>query len=262
MRVETNGIRIHCEVEGDGPWLLMSHSLACDSRMWREQIDVFKGRFRVLAFDTRGHGRSDAPDGAYTLEQLADDLEGLMEAVGVERCHYMGLSMGGMIGMTHALKYPGRFESLILCDTSSRIPAEAAPVWKQRIDMALSQGMGPLVQPTLVRWFTENFRKARPDMMDRVGGLIRETPVAGYVGCCHAIPKIDLTDRLATVQVPTLVVVGDSDAGTPLEMSREIQLALPGAQLAVIPSASHLSNLEQPDVFNFLVGRFLDSVRA
>lgn len=260
MHVEANGIRIHCVVEGEGPWLVMSHSLACDASMWREQIEAFRGSYRILAFDTRGHGRTDAPEGAYTLDELADDLEALLDATGVRRCHYMGLSMGGMIGMTHALKYPGRFESLVLCDTSSRIPPELGPVWQQRVDTARAQGMAPLVEPTLARWFTEPFRNARPDMMARVGALIRSTPVAGYAGCCQAIPRLDLTDRLGAIQVPTLVEVGDSDAGTPLEMSRAIQLAIPGAQLAVLPSASHLSNLEQPEVFNYLVGRFLASV--
>ena len=257
MQVQANGIRINVEVRGEGPWLVLSHSLACSTRMWDEQVAALSGRFRVVNVDTRGHGASDAPEGPYTLEQLSDDLQAVLDALGVERCHYMGLSMGGMIGMTHALRHPGRLQSLALCNTSSRLGPSVLPVWQQRIDSVRSRGMGALVDGTLERWFTASTRAARPDLVERVGAMIRSTPVAGYVGCCGAIPHIDLTDQLGAVQVPTLVVVGDQDPGTPLEMSRAIQNAIPKAQLAVIPGAAHLSNMEQPEVFNFLVERWL-----
>lgn len=258
MHAHVNGIGIRYTIEGDGPWLVMSHSLACDHTMWNAQATAFRDRHRVLRFDTRGHGGSDAPAGAYTLEQLADDLEALLAGLGVARCRFMGLSMGGMIGMTHALKYPGRFDRLILCNTSSRIGPEAAPIWQGRIETVTAGGMEPLVEPTLSRWFTAPFLARRSPVVEQVGAMIRTTPPAGYIGCCHAIPKIDLTDRLGAVRCPTLVICGDQDVGTPVEMARAIQLAIPGAQLGVIPSASHLSNLEQPDTFNHLVGRFLD----
>ncbi len=229
--------------------------------MWREQIDRFSERYRVLAFDTRGHGRTDAPAGPYTLDLLADDLEALLDKAGVDRCHFAGLSMGGMIGMTHALRHPGRFASLILCDTSSRIPAEARPIWQQRIDLAQTQGMAALAPSTLERWFTEGFRQSQAQVVDAVGDLIRATPVAGFVGCCHAISQLDLTDKLGAIRVPTLVLVGDRDVGTPVEASRVIHQAIPGAQLGVIPSASHLSNIEQPETFDFLLDRFLSGLR-
>ncbi|MCW5624352.1 MAG: 3-oxoadipate enol-lactonase [Burkholderiales bacterium] len=257
MHLTVNGIRIHYTIDGDGPWLVMSHSLACSSVMWDAQAALLRDRFKVLRFDTRGHGGTDAPLGAYTLDQLADDLQGLLDGLGIDRCSFMGLSMGGMIAMTHALRHPGRFDRMILCNTSSRIPPEAAPVWRQRIETATAQGVEPLVQPTLERWFTAGFRERHPDVLAAVAAQIRATPVAGYVGCCHAIPKLDLTDRLGGVQVPTLVIAGDQDIGTPLEMARAIQLAIPGAQLACIPSASHLSNLEQPELFGALVQQFL-----
>ena len=261
MEFEANGIRIHAEVKGSGPWLVLSHSLACCTAMWREQIDRFSERYRVLAFDTRGHGRTDAPAGPYTLDLLADDLEALLDKAGVDRCHFAGLSMGGMIGMTHALRYPGRFESLILCDTSSRIPAEARPLWQQRIDLAQTQGMAALAPSTLERWFTEGFRQSQAQVVHAVGDLIRATPVPGFVGCCHAISQLDLTDKLGAIRVPTLVLVGDRDVGTPVEASRVIHQAIPGAQLGVIPSASHLSNIEQPETFDFLLDRFLSGLR-
>jgi 3-oxoadipate enol-lactonase len=258
MKVKINGIEINYEIEGDnGPWVVMSHSLACSLHMWDEQAALLRKRYRVLRFDTRGHGASDAPAGAYSQDQLADDLKGLMDALQVRQPHFVGLSLGGMIGMTYALKYPGALRSLALCDTTSRIPAEAKPIWEGRIKTAQEQGMEPLVEPTLQRWFTEPFRKLRPDMMKRVGELIRNTPVAGYVGCCHAISKLDLTDKLGGIRCPTIIIVGDQDVGTPVPMSEAIHKAIPGSQLVIVKDASHLSNLEQPEAFNSALDRFL-----
>lgn len=258
MRQQANGIGIDYTITGDGPWLVMSHSLACASAMWAPQVAAFGDRYRVLCFDTRGHGATDAPAGAYTLDQLADDLQALLDGLGIARCHFMGLSMGGMIGMTHALKYPGRFDSLLLCNTTSRIGPELQPVWTQRIATVEAGGMAAVVEPTLARWFTDGFRRTHGAATSAaVGAMIASTPVAGFVGCCHAIPKIDLTDRLGAVRVPTLVIGGDRDVGTTVEAARAIQQAIPEAQLAVIPSAAHLSNLEQPETFNHLVSVFL-----
>jgi 3-oxoadipate enol-lactonase len=229
--------------------------------MWDPQIEALKTEYKVLRFDTRGHGRSDAPAGAYTLEQMADDVQGLLLALDVERPHFVGLSMGGMIGMTYALKYPGRFRSLVLCDTSSRLGPEVQPVWDERIKTATEKGMEPLVEPTLKRWFTEAMVTKRPPVLDKVAAMIRATPSAGYAGCCHAIPKINVTGRLKEIACPIQVIVGEQDAGTPVAMSREIQAAAPGSELVIIPNASHLSNLEQPEAFNRALLGFLARAR-
>jgi 3-oxoadipate enol-lactonase len=261
MRTAANGIQVNYAIDGEGPCLVMSHSLACSLEMWDPQIEALKGRYRILRFDTRGHGRSDAPAGAYSLEQLADDLHGLLQAVTVERPPFAGLSMGGMIGMTYALKYPGRLRSLALCDTSSRLGPEVQPVWDERIKTATEKGMEPLVEPTLKRWFTEAMVSRRPPVLDKVAEMIRATPPAGYIGCCHAIPKINVTARLKDIACPIQVIVGEQDAGTPVAMAREIQAAAPGSELVVIPDASHLSNLEQPEAFNRALLDFLGRVR-
>jgi 3-oxoadipate enol-lactonase len=260
MKASTNGIELEYSIEGNGPWLAMSHSLACNSRMWDEQMPFLAKRFKVLRFDTRGHGGSDAPAGAYTLEQLADDVKGLFDVLGIRTAHWAGLSMGGMIGQTFALKYPGVLASLVLADTTSRYPAEAAPVWADRIKVVESKGMEPLVQPTLERWFTAPYRAAQPAQMKRIGDMIRATPVAGYVGCCHAIPKINLTARLGEIKVPALVVVGADDAGTPPAMAHEIHEHLAGSELVIIPSAAHLSNVEQPAAFDAALAKFYDRI--
>lgn len=258
MKARINGTQIGYEIEGDnGPWVVMSHSLACSLRMWDEQAALLRRQYRVLRFDTRGHGASDAPGGAYSLDQLAEDLKGLMNTLDVRQPHFVGLSLGGMIGMTYAIKYPGAFRSLALCDTTSRIPAEAKPIWEGRIKTAQEQGMEPLVEPTLQRWFTEPFRKQRPDMMKRVGELIRNTPVAGYVGCCHAISKLDLADRIGAIRCPSIVIVGDQDVGTPVPMSEALHKAIPGSELVILKDASHLSNLEQSEAFNRTLEGFL-----
>jgi 3-oxoadipate enol-lactonase len=261
MKANANGIETYYEIHGkeDAPWLVFSHSLACSVRMWDGEIARLKDRFRVLAYDTRGHGQSAAPRAAYTLEQLADDLFSLLRELKVAQPHFCGLSMGGMIGQTAALKYPGIFRTMTLCDTTSRYPAEAAPMWQERIRIAESKGMAALVQPTLERWFTEAFRKNHPDKVRAIAASIEKTPVAGYVGCCNAIPKINVTARLKEIRTPTLVICGENDPGTPPAMAREIQENIAGSRLVLIPQAAHLSNIEQPEAFNRALADFLSS---
>lgn len=257
MHIKTNGIDTYYEVSGAGPWLTFSHSLATDVSMWRPQVAEFSKRFRVLTYETRGHGRSSAPQGPYSLEMLADDLKALLDALQIKQTHYVGLSMGGMIGQTFALKYPGVLSSIVLADTTSRYAPEAEAMWSQRIKTALEQGMEPLVEPTIGRWLTEPFRAAHPDRVTQVRAMIRKTPVAGYVGCCHAIPKINVTARLKEIKAPVLVICGEQDMGTPKEMAEEIHRNAPGSELVIIPDAAHLSNLEQPERFNQAVSAFL-----
>ncbi|MGH8619138.1 MAG: 3-oxoadipate enol-lactonase [Burkholderiales bacterium] len=257
MKIKTNGIDTWYDVTGTGPWLVLSHSLACNSHMWDPQMAELTQRYKVLRYDTRGHGQSGAPAGAYTLDQLADDAKALFDALGVKDPHWCGLSMGGMIGQTLALKYPGVAKSLVLADTTSRYPAEAVPLWMDRIRTAQEKGMGALVEGTLGRWFTDPYRAAHPDVMKLVGGWIAATPVDGYAGCCHALPQINVTDRLKEIKVPALVIVGEQDMGTPPAMARAIHEALPGSRLVLIPSAAHLSNMEQPAAFTKALLDFL-----
>jgi 3-oxoadipate enol-lactonase len=259
MNASVNGVDTHYELHGKSgaPWLAFSHSLACDLRMWDAQVEALKDRFRILVYDTRGHGKSSAPAGAYTLEMMADDLRALLSHLDIQRLHFVGLSMGGMIGQTFALKYSGIFSSLTLADTTSRYPAEAAPLWQERIRTVESKGMQPLVQATLERWFTEPFRKNHPDKVRKIAESILATPVAGYAGCCAAIPKIDVTARLKEIECRALVICGEQDAGTPPAMARQIHENLPGSRLALIPQAAHLANLEQPEAFNRVLSDFL-----
>ena len=261
MKIVANGIEIHYGIHGreNAPWLVLSHSLACSARMWEPQIAALRDRYCILAYDTRGHGASAAPPGPYTLEMLADDLHGLLAALGISQPHFCGLSMGGMIGQSFALKYPGVFRTLTLADTTSRYPGEALPLWEDRIRLAESQGMSPLAQPTLERWFTESFRTSHAAAVERIRELILATPVAGYVGCSRAIPKINFSARLGEIRCPILVLVGEDDPGTPVAMAREIHASAPGSRLVILPQAAHLANLEAAEEFNRALGEFLDS---
>jgi len=259
MKATANGIETYYELHGreGAPWLVFSHSLACNVRMWDPQVEAFRERFRILLYDTRGHGQSAAPKGPYSLEGLADDLAALLKELRIQRPHFIGLSMGGMIGQTAALRFPDLFQTLTLADTTSRYPAEALPLWEARVRTAETQGLQPLVQPTLERWFTEGFRKRSPGKVAEIGKAIAATPVAGYAGCSQAIPKIDLTARLKDIKCPVLVLCGDKDPGTPPQMSREIHDNLPGSKLVMIPDAAHLANVEQPGHFNRALEEFL-----
>ena len=259
MRISANGINVNYTLDGPAaaPVVALSHSLAADLSMWDPQMKALTARYRVLRYDTRGHGGTDAPAGPYSLDQLAEDARALLRALGLARVHWVGLSMGGMIGQTLALKAPEVFLSLALCDTSSRIPAEAKALWQERIKTAETQGMEPLVEPTIGRWLTAPFREQRKDVADRVRAMIRATNPRGYAGCCHAIAALDLTDRLSAITLPTLIVVGEEDQGTPVAASRAIQAQIAGSRLEILKSAAHLSNLEQPDAFTSVVTSFL-----
>lgn len=257
MKIHANGIDIHYQIEGSGPWLTLSHSLASDLSMWAPQMAALTPRFTVLRFDTRGHGQSSAPPGAYTWEMLRDDALALLDALGVARTHFVGLSMGGMIAQHLALAAPGRIDHLVLADTTSRYSAAAAAQWQQRIELVREKGMAVLEAGTLERWFTAPYRAAHPEVMARIGALICNTPVNGYIGCAQAIPTIALTDRLGELRLPTLVIAGAEDVGTPPELAREIAGRIPGARLEIIPDASHLTNIEQAERFNRLLSEFL-----
>ena len=263
MKITANGISMNYTLEGpaQAPMLTLSHSLAADLTMWEPQLPALTAKYRVLNYDTRGHGKTDAPADGYTLDQLADDALALLSALGIQKTHWMGLSMGGMIGQTLALKAPEVFASLSLCDTSSRVPAEARPLWQERIKTAETHGMEPLVQPTLERWFTERFRKGQPDVIDAVAKMIRSTPAAGYAGCCHAIAALDLTDKIGAIKIPTAVIVGEDDPGTPVAASRVMHERIAGSRLDILPKAAHLANMEQPEAFNRALATFLASVK-
>ncbi|MBI5792327.1 MAG: 3-oxoadipate enol-lactonase [Rhodocyclales bacterium] len=255
--VEVNGITINYRIEGSGPWVTLSHSLTCDLSMWDALAVSLAPTFTVLRYDTRGHGGTTAPEGAYSFDQLTADVVGLLDALKVERTHFVGLSMGGMIGQHLALAVPQRLDRLVIANSTSRIPPEAGPLWDERIAIVGAQGCAGVVEGTLGRWFTPGFRSAQPLEAARIAKLIADTPAAGYIGCASAIRALDITGKIGAITTPTLVIAGADDPGTPPAMSEIIAATIPGARLEIIPSASHLSCIEQPETFNRLVASFL-----
>lgn len=257
MKIHANGIDIHHDIQGEGPWLILAHSLATDLSMWDDQMAHLTPHFRVLRFDTRGHGGTSTPGGAYDFAWLTADVLWLMERLGIGRAHFCGISLGGMIAQHVALAAPEKIGKLVLVSTTSAYGPEARTLWAERIAAVQAGGMAPLVAPTLERWFTAPYRAAHPETMARIGAMIAATPVAGYIGCGQAIPHMDTTARLARLRCPALIVAGAEDAGMPPAMGRRIAEHLPGALFEEMPAASHLCNIEQKDSFNDILLNFL-----
>jgi 3-oxoadipate enol-lactonase len=228
-------------------------------RITTKTITTLQSRFRILRYDTRGHGGSDVPDGPYRLDDLVADAVALMDALAIRQVHFVGLSMGGMIGQGIALAYPDRLLSLSLCSTSARIPPEAQPVVQERIDTALKEGLQALVDGTLARWFTPGYLKTKPPDVERIRRQFLATPVAGYVGCTEAIRRLDYLEQLARIKVSTLIIVGEDDPGTPVSASRAMHERIAGSKLVIIPSAMHLCNIERTEVFNSALAGFLQT---
>ena len=192
MRIKANAIEINYELSGKkaAPVVVLSHSLASSLVMWNPQMDALNPHFQVLRYDMRGHGHSDVTPGPYTLELLGKDVIGLLDALNIDQVHFVGLSIGGMIGQGLALNHTHRLKSLILCDTASIIPQEAQPIWQERIHQALSKGMEAQVDETMERWFTPSFRKQGSPMLEIIRNQILATSVLGYMGCAEAIRKL------------------------------------------------------------------------
>jgi 3-oxoadipate enol-lactonase len=261
-RIQANGIQLHYELTGpaDRPVVLLSNSLGTRPEMWDPQMQALTRRYRVLRYDSRGHGRSDAPDGPYTIEMLADDAVGLLDALEIERVHFCGLSMGGMVGQVLGARHGDRLVTLALCSTACRLPPRE--LWDERIRLVSASGMAAIADAVVERWFTEAYRREPTVQLERMKRMILETPAHGYAACCAAIRDMDLGNLIPAITVPTLVIVGEDDPATPPQKAEEIQSLIPGAQLEVFPDAAHLLNIEQDVVFEAALTSLLDRHRA
>ena len=260
MKVEANGIQINYELSGKegAPVVALSHSLGSSLEMWNPQIAALEPHYRVLRFDTRGHGGSEAPAQHYRLDQLGEDTISLLDVLGIDGLHFVGLSMGGMIGQYLALNHGNRLRSLALCDTAALIAPEAQPVWQERIDTARENGLGALVDDTLQRWFTAIYLEQNPPEVQLIRKLFLSTPLAGYIGCSEAIRRLDYLERLSEIQIPTLIIVGRDDPGTPVEAAQAMHKRISDSKLVVLDSAAHLSNVEQSEAFNQSLMKFIN----
>ena len=257
MKIKANGISINYQVDGaDGaPWLVLSNSLATNLAMWDGQARELGRAFRVLRYDQRGHGATDAPAGRYAFELLIADALALMDALAITKAHFAGLSMGGATALGLAQKHPDRLDRVIVCDSPCQSTPTSSQQWEERIVVAQKQGMEALVEPTLARWFPPEAIKANPPHLDKVRQMIRTTPVNGFIGCAAALADHNYAAAVATVTRPVLFMVGEKDAAA--APMRKLNEALPGSRYAELPGAGHISNLDQPEAFTRAVKDFL-----
>ena len=258
--IDFNGVSLNYRIDGaDGaPALLMSNSLGTNLDMWDWQVDALAASFRVIRYDSRGHGKSSAPKGPYSIEMLAQDALGLLDALNIRRVHFCGLSKGGMVGQWLGVHASDRLNRLVLANTSPFMPPRE--LWEQRIETVLSDGMAALEQTIIQRWFSEEFIAAIPAAIAKVRDMILTTPAQGYAACCMAIRDMDQRDSLTAVRTPTLVIVGDADPATPPDHGALIQSRIKGCELITL-QAAHLSNVEQPQAFTSAVLAFLKAGR-
>ena len=241
----------------DAPVLVLSNSLGTAMEMWDAQAPALRERFRLLRYDTRGHGGSPAPPGPYEIGDLGRDVNHLLDRLGIERASFCGLSVGGMTGMWLAAEAPERVERLVLLCTSALLGPKS--VWDERIATATEQGMATLVDGVIERWFTPAFRAENPEVVGKMARTLRETDPGGYAGCCAAIRDMDLRDRLPSVEASTLVVSGAEDPATPPEHGGLIADAIPGSRFEVVPDAAHIANVEQPEKVTELILTHLEA---
>ena len=257
MQTKANGISINYQVEGSegAPWVIFSNSLATNLSMWDDQAAALKKSFRVLRYDQRGHGGTEATDGRYNFDLLVADVVALFDALLIKRAHFVGISMGGMTGLALAQKHPDRVASLAACDCGPASSPASAQQWEERIAIAEKDGMEPLVEATARRWFPAEFIESHPAVFQKACAMIRATPVKGFIGCAGALANYDLKPGLPGIGAPTVLIVGSKDATVP--GMKAINAGVPGSKLVELEGAGHLSNLEKPDAFTRALQQFL-----
>jgi 3-oxoadipate enol-lactonase len=259
--VQAPGAKLFTRVDGaeraDAPWIVLSNSLAADHTMWDPQIPLLASRYRVLRYNTRGHGKSEAPQGPYSLSMLVDDVVRIMDHHSIGKATFMGLSLGGMTGLGLAIEHGGRVDKLVCCDARADAPEPYVKGWDERLAVIDREGLRGILQGTVERWLVPSFRAAHPEVVAKVERMILDTPLAGYRGCVEALKRLDYLKDLPRIFVPTLFVVGAEDQGAPPEVMRRMAEAVPGAKLVTIPHAAHLPNLDNTMAFNEAIAGFL-----
>jgi 3-oxoadipate enol-lactonase len=243
-------VELHHRLDGpdDAPVLMLSNSLGTNLAMWEDQLAALAGRFRVLRYDQRGHGRSPATPGPYTIAELAGDALDLLDRLGLERVSFCGVSLGGMTGMWLAINSPERLERLALCCTSAHLPPRE--MWTERAATVRAHGIEAVVDAQLERWFTPALAELRPEALERTRQALLDTPAEGYAGCCEAIAAHDLRGELGAIRTPTLVLAAAADPATPPEHGRLIAAGIGGARLVVLEQGRHLAAVESPEEFS------------
>ena len=257
--IRAGEITVHYLLEGpeSAPVVMLSNSLGTSLAIWTAQAAALRSKYRVLRYDTRGHGLTDAPaagNTGYSMEQLADDATNLIRALGLKRVSLCGLSIGGMLGQKLAAKAPELLSSLILVDTAAYMDPQ---VWDGRIAAIRKDGMEAVAEGTMQRWFTKRFHEQQPDTLQGIRNMLVRTPAEGYIGCAYAIKNMNLRADDAKIVCPTLIVVGEEDPATPVAAARELNTAIKGSKLVIIPQAAHIVTIEQPTLLSRAIADFL-----
>jgi 3-oxoadipate enol-lactonase len=257
MKIKANGISINCQIEGPegAPWVVFSNSLATSIAMWDDQAAALKSSYRVLRYDQRGHGGTDAPTGRYAFDTLLADALALLDALHIDKAHFAGLSMGGATAIGLAERHPDRFDRIIVCDSPCQSTPQSAQQWEERIAVAQKKGIEALVEPTVSRWFPPETVAKNPPHLDKVRAMFRATPVNGFIGCAAALADHDYATAIATVKQPVLFLVGEKDAPAPA--MRKLNEKLSGSRYVELPGAGHISNMDRPAEFNRAISEFL-----
>lgn len=258
--VTVNGATLAARVDGEAgkPWLVASNSLACTLESWDGQMDTFTRTHRVLRYDTRGHGRSSAPGGPYSLATFVADLVRLMNHFGIEKADMVGLSMGGMTGLGLAITHPERLRSLACCAARADAIPPFIESWNTRIAaIRAAGGMQGVVDFTIERWFTEAFRTARPDVIAEARRMILACDTQGYIACAEALKGLDYKRSLGSIKATVLYVAGASDGGAPPATLQEMAALTPGTRFTEVAPAAHIIPMENPEGFNAVLGDWL-----
>ena len=259
MKIEANGATLNCRIDGDdGPWVVLSHGLACDLTMWDELAGALTDRYRVLRYDARGHGASSATEGDYSLDLLVADAAALMDALDIECAQFGGLSMGGMVTQGMLLDHPKRIISAVIADSRHTTTPEFTDDWHQRAAAVRKDGIEAIVATTVQRWSSQGLAERSPQTIARMETMVRNTSVNGYCGCAAALAQLNYGHRLHEIDTPALVICGSEDHGAPPENSRQMQRMIKGARFLEIEQAGHIANIEQPAIFNAAVRAFFD----
>lgn len=255
--------QLHTIQQGQGPLVVLSHALGCDLSMWDGVAAALQDRYTVLRYDQRGHGKTPATAGAYGMDDLADDAAELIRAQGTSPVHFVGLSMGGMTAQALAARHPGLVRSIVVANSAASYDEAARAMWQARIDTVLANGVPPIADGALQRWFTPEFRADLANggaaRVARLRAVLEATPAEPYAAACAAVAGIALDEGNARIACPTLVIAGSRDEATPPAMSQAIADRIPGARLASL-DAAHLSAVEQPEAFARLLTEFWEGL--
>lgn len=259
--VRINGVLLHYRLAGPpaAPVIVFANSLGTDLRIWDEVIAQLATRYRMVTYDKRGHGLSDAPPGDYSLDDHVADLAGLLDHLGIERAALCGVSIGGLIAQGFALRHPERSDRLVLCDTASKFGD--ATLWNGRIAAIGTGGMAAIADAVMERWFSPGFFARKPDVLAGWRNLFLRSDAAGYMSTCATLRDADLSDQARDIACPVLVIAGSADKSTPVDLVRGLAEAIPGARFEVIDGAGHIPSIEQPEALAGLIANFLEEAR-